>query len=126
MKILILLLSLTSLHSFASSKRTDLFDCAYLGDSPLERVIISEMILGKRTYHQLEMISIIDGYEETKSRKVNFKSRHNDKILEFTTGSLRIKIDLFQNISFGRIPDFNIHSYDWHCKEVQSPNILLK
>lgn len=119
MKILILtfVLFITSFNVFAAGKRVDLFDCAYMAESPLERVIISQVTLGRKTHHQFEIHSIISGFEKVKIVKVNLLKLHNDNIFHFTNGNSRIKIDFVQNLSFGRIPDFDVHSHDWHCKE---------
>lgn len=123
MKILTLtfILFMISFKTLASEKRVELFDCAYLANSPLERVIISEVTLGRKTHHQFELHSIVAGFERVKTIKVNLLRLHNDNIFHFTNGNTRIKIDFVQKKSFGRIPDFDIHSYDWYCKPKGMP-----
>lgn len=121
--LLITLLALPVIQSQAAS-RVQLFDCAHTNtSSALERLNIYETTKGRNTYHEIDIVAYESGVERINTRKVYLQSRYDDKVLEFSTGSFRIRIDRVRPNggylwAFARVPDYGVHSFDWKCKEI--------
>lgn len=106
-------------------KREKLFDCAHLKDnSPVERVYIHKSHFGNNDpFYELEIVVHQEGLTSSYFEKVNLIKIYDGKILHFTKGNTRIKIDLVRKkeekyFTFARIPKYNIHSFDWVCKKL--------
>ena len=105
-------------------KRKLLYDCVYLKDnSQLERVYIYQSRFGSaRPFHEFKIFYLKDGYSKNYFKKVRLNSQYDGKILHFSNGNTRIKIDKVRvkegkYWTFGRIPKFKVHSFDWACKD---------
>lgn len=122
---LVLALSIVSLTSFAkiTPKRVALFECAHLKEgTPVDRLFIYESTLGRRTFYEAEVKLLQMGIESSYFTTLNLVSKYNGKILHYTNGNFRVKIDKVQvneqkYSAFARIPEYEIHSFDWTCKD---------
>lgn len=119
----ILILALPVLTAQGGS-REFLFDCAHTNNSsPLERLQIFERTKGSNKFFEVDSVAYIGGIEKVSTKKVNLISKYDGKILEFTTGNFRVKIDYVRDNggylwAFARVPDYDVHSFDWRCKEI--------
>lgn len=115
--------------SFATSteglnpQRERLFHCVNFGEPELaEELFIVESRLGRTTFFEVE-VPYLDGNEEkTFFRKLNLISKYDGRVLLYTTGNYRVKIDRVFPIekkykAFVRLPYFDVHSLDWFCKD---------
>lgn len=124
MKLLIAVI-LTSLGHLALAAPVEekLFDCAHLEETSIvDRIVISKFTLGRNQYYELEVKLMIQGMEESYSKRVNLISKYNGRVLHFTNGNHRLKIDRTfpregKYPAFGRVPEYDIHSFDWICKD---------
>lgn len=124
MKFLIatILISLGPL-AWAAPKQERLFDCAHLDETSIvDRVVISKFTLGWNFYYELEVRLQIQGPEQSYSKRVNLISKYDGRVLHFTNGNHRLKLDRTfpqegKYPAFGRIPEYDIHSFDWVCKD---------
>lgn len=126
-KILSLVFSLTFLPVSSSQaealEREYLFDCAHTrAHSPLERLNVYEIRKGRKLYYEVDMVSYENGIEKVNTKKVFLLSRYEGKILEFNAGDFRMKIDRVRPNegylwAFARVPEYDVHSFDWKCKE---------
>lgn len=87
----------------------------------MEELFIVESQLGSNTFYEVE-VPYNDGEVKTFFRKLNLIRSHRAKVLTFTTGNYRVKIDRalpFEKKfkSFVRLPNFDIHSSEWFCKD---------
>ncbi len=120
---LILLLSTTSFAGL-NPKRERLFHCKnFARVIKIEELFIVESRLGSNTFYEVEVpYNDIDGKNLTFFRKLNLIKKYEGRILTFTTGNYRVKIDRAFPIekkykSFVRLPKFDIHSTEWFCKD---------
>lgn len=124
MKILLTTI-LISLNSFvwAAPKQKRLFDCAHLDETSIvDRIVISKFTLGRNFYYELEVKLLIQGHEQSYSKRVNLISKYDGRVLHFTNGNHRLKLDRTfpregKYPAFGRVPEYDIHSFDWLCKD---------
>ncbi len=128
MKIITLLVLATlSFSSFAQLElggaREYLFECRNFGPrEEVNELFIVESTLGRRTYYEVEVPYISNGEEKVFSRKLNLISKYDGKVLLFTTGNYRVKVDRampdhMRYKTFVRLPNFDIHSTHWFCKD---------
>ncbi|MCR9203743.1 MAG: hypothetical protein NXH75_04135 [Halobacteriovoraceae bacterium] len=122
-------LFLTTLFLFPSSaglnaKRERIFHCMDFGRViHVKELFIVESKKGSRTYYEVEVpYKTLDGEKKTFFRKLNFISKYEGRVLEFTTGNYRVKIDRAMPVekkykAFVRLPRFDIHSTHWFCKD---------
>lgn len=123
--LIVLAISVVSLSSFGKlePKRIALYECAHLKEgTPVERLFIHESTLGARTFYEAEVKLLEMGIESSYFKKLNLISKYDGKILHFTNGNFRVKIDKVQvnekkYSAFARIPEYEIHSFDWNCKD---------
>jgi len=126
MKKLSLLILFFFIHSIAHAglnpKRTRLFHCRNFGPAELvEELYIVESVLGRNTFYEVEVPYYQDG-ERVFYRKLNLIEKYNGRVLLFTTGNYRVKIDRVFPVdmkykTFVRLPNFDIHSTNWFCKD---------
>lgn len=89
----------------------------------IEELYIVESKLGRNTFYEVEVpYSDIHRNEQTFYRKLNLISKYEGRVLTFTTGNYRVKIDRAVPIedkykAFVRLPNFDIHSTEWMCKD---------
>jgi hypothetical protein len=118
-----ILLLINSMLSFSAAYEEKLFDCAHLNETSIvDRIVISKFILGKNHYYELEVKLMIQGMERSYSKRVNLISKYDGRVLHFTNGNHRLKIDRTfpregKYPAFGRVPEYNIHSFNWVCKD---------
>lgn len=120
----IFLASLFSFNTFGA-KRNFLFECAhYKTSSPVDYTRIYEVTKGAKTTYEVDVHAFDHHGESSFTKRVNLLTKYDGKILEFTTGNFRIKIDYVRTPispgtlwAFGRIPEYDIHSFDWTCKQ---------
>ncbi|EQC43792.1 hypothetical protein [Bacteriovorax sp. Seq25_V] len=126
MKLSLLLLStISTLNTYAAplAKKELLFECPHKKtSSPVDRLFIYKKTLGSKETYEVEVQAYQNGIDKTYSKKVNLISKYDGRILEFTTGNFRVKIDKVRENedkfwAFARIPEYDIHSFDWSCKE---------
>lgn len=106
------------------ASREYLFDCAHTDvNSAVERLNIYETTKGVNVYHEVDVVAFENGVEKIDTKKVFLKSKYKGAILEFNGGNFRVKIDRVRANNgylwaFARVPDYDIHSFDWKCKEI--------
>ena len=107
-----------------AAKRQRLFECRNFGSrSTVNELYIVEATLGKKTTYEVEVPYYSQlGEQETYTRKLNLIEKYNGKVLLFTTGNYRVKIDRAIPVemkykTFVRLPYFDIHSTQWFCKD---------
>lgn len=104
-------------------KRKRLFHCRNFGNpEEVEELFIVESTLGRNQYYEVEVPYRILNQEKTFFRKLNFISKYEGRVLLYTTGNYRVKIDRAIPVekkykSFVRLPKFDVHSTDWFCKD---------
>ena len=117
------LLLINSMLSFSAVREEKLFDCAHLDETSIvDRIVISTFTLGRNHYYELEVKLMIQGMEKSYSKKVNLISKYDGRVLHFTNGNHRLKIDRTfphegKYPAFGRVPEYDIHSFNWVCKD---------
>lgn len=112
-----------SLSSALAPSRTALYDCAYMkDDSFVEGLTVYQSKLGSREFYEVEVRANVEGeYRET-FKTVNLVSTYGGRVQTYGTGNFRVKIDrVFPTDgkfkAFARIPQYNMHSLDWTCKD---------
>lgn len=125
----LLVLMATSSHAKLKPKRTQLYHCVnYDTNSHVTDAIIYESKFGNNhPFYEIEVF--VDNLNQDKEfsyiKKVNYLSKYNQKIETFTTGNFRIKLDHVrpgidgQIWAFARIPEYQVHSFDWSCKDIE-------
>ncbi len=117
----ILLISSNSQGALQAKKEL-LFECPHKkANSPVDRLFIYKTTLGSRVSYEVEVQAYINGHDKSFKKKVNLVSKYDGKIIEFTTGNFRVKIDKVRETegkywAFARVPQYDIHSFDWSCK----------
>lgn len=118
----ILCLLLLSLSSHSRTNRERLFHCRNFGQIVMvEELYIVQTKKGTRTYYEVE-VPYNDGVDKTFFRRLNLIKTHGARVLSFTTGNYRVKIDRAMPVekkykTFVRLPKFGIHSTEWFCKD---------
>lgn len=103
--------------------RERIFHCMNFGNyERVEELFIVESKLGRNEFFEVEVPYIFNGEEETFYKKLNLIEKYQGRVLLFTTGNYRVKIDrVFPDNgkykSFVRLPNFEVHSLDWYCKD---------
>jgi len=114
--------------SFAglTPKREALYNCVnYDESSEVYGLTVYESYFRRgKVFHEVEVI--VDSAETKNSfKKVNLINIYEGRIQHFTTGNFRVKIDRVQKNedghmkTFARIPQFEIHSKNWSCKDAR-------
>lgn len=126
MKNLSLLALFFLVHSIANAglnpKRTRLFHCRNFGAPELvEELYIVESVLGRNTFYEVE-VPYFQDEERVFYRSLNLISKYDGRVLLFTTGNYRVRIDRAIPVelkykTFVRLPNFDIHSTEWFCKD---------
>lgn len=113
-----------SLQAEEKAKRERIFHCMDFGRViHVKELYIVETKKGSKTYFEVEVpYKGIDQVEKTFYRKLNLISKYEGRVLEFTTGNYRVKIDRALPMekkykAFVRLPRFDIHSTQWFCKD---------
>ncbi|MFG1501345.1 hypothetical protein ABMA70_14145 [Halobacteriovorax sp. XZX-3] len=126
--IFLILISSVTLAKFGS-KSQPLYHCVnYDGQSKVTDAMIYESQYGRGPiFHEIEVY--VEDTNQNKEfsyrKKVNYIPKYDAKVESFTTGSFRIRLDhvvggIDGNIwAFVRIPEYDIHSFDWSCKAVE-------
>lgn len=130
-KLLLSVMVLTSLNTMAGlkPKRTQLYHCVnYDESSKVIDAIIYESRHGKnRPFYEVEVF-VEDAFRNTEFsffKKVNYRPKYDAKVEAFTTGGFRFRLDhvskgIDGNIwTFARIPDYDVHSFEWSCKDIR-------
>lgn len=127
MKRLSLFLLILSSYSLAaneiSSSRKRLFHCRNFGpELEVEELFISEVTKGSRTHYEVEVPYNIQQKQKIFTRRLNLISKYDGRVLLFTTGNYRVKVDRALPVekkykSFVRLPRFDVHSTEWFCKD---------
>lgn len=130
MRLLLLLsfgLLFVSSSAFAglTPDRETMYSCKYLDDkSQVEGAMIYKSRFGRgEVFYEIEVLTELDGRESSFFKRVNLVSIYDGAIEHFTTGNFRIKIDRVSADenghmrAFGRIPQYQIHSKNWVCKD---------
>ena len=119
--ILFCLFSLT-ISAGLTPKRKRLFHCKNFDQIDMvEELFVLESRYGNNKFYEVE-VPYNDGKEKTFYRKLNLITKYEGRILTFTTGNYRVKIDRAIPVekkykSFVRLPNFGIHSKKWFCKD---------
>jgi hypothetical protein len=109
--------------ALTAPQQEKLYECAHLDErSVVERIFISKISLGRNIYYETEVKISIRGIESSYFTRVNMLSSYGGRVLHFTNGNHRIKIDKVRvkegkYWAFARIPKYDIHSFDWNCKD---------
>ncbi len=120
---LTIFLLINSMLSFSAVREEKLFDCAHLDEtSVVDRLVVSKFALGRNHYYELEIKLMIQGIEKRYSKRVNLITKYDERVLHFTNGNHRLKIDRTfpregKYSAFGRVPEYDIHSFNWVCKD---------
>lgn len=127
LSLLLFILFATNLFAQMTPKRERLFNCVhYSENSDLERIEIFESHFNpSKIFYELKLISNRNGYEITDFKKVNLLYLLGGRILHFTKGNVRVKINLINEKeqkfeTFARIPSFDVHSKNWGCKKTNN------
>lgn len=120
------LLSILPINAGLTPKRKALFRCVSLNDnSPIDDAFIYQSSFGQRSvFYEIQVNSLEDGRVINYYKKVNFISKYNGKVQEFTTGNFRIRVDKVRPSkdgnywAFARIPSHEVHSTNWSCKDI--------
>ncbi len=118
-----ILVALISISSAQNLKRERIFHCLNFGEIELaEELFITETTRGSRTTFEVEVPYREAGLDKTFFRRLNLISKYDGRVLLFTTGNYRVKIDRVfpeeeKYKAFVRLPRFDVHSKDWFCKD---------
>ena len=106
-------------------KREALYSCVnYDTSSEVYGAKIYASSFGQRKFYEIEVLYLDDYKEASLFKKVNLISKYGNRVQSYTTGNYRIKIDRVRADedghfwTFARIPDFDVHSQDWSCKDI--------
>lgn len=119
----LLMLSSTYADKGLSPKRTRIFHCRNFGQiNEVEQLYIVEAKKGSNTFYEVEVPYKQLDEKKVFFRKLNLISTYEGRVLTFTTGNYRVKIDRALPVekkykSFVRLPKFDIHSTEWFCKD---------
>ncbi len=89
----------------------------------VEELFIVKSKLGRNQYYEVEVpYKNFDDEKKTYWKKLNLIETYEGRVLTFTTGNVRVKINRVfpeekKYRSFVRLPNFDIHSQDWKCKD---------
>ena len=120
--ILLCLLSLNSIYAGLNVKRKRIFHCRNFDHiTMVEELFILESKLGRNIFYEVE-VPYNNGQDQVFFRKLNLIKTHGARVLSFTTGNYRVKIDRAMPVkkkykTFVRLPKFGIHSTKWFCKD---------
>lgn len=117
------LLSLET-QAFATPQRQRLYDCAYMADdSVVESLSVYDSQLGNRKFYEVgvRIVKATEAYEVF--RTVNLVNQYGGRVQTFGTGNFRVKINRVNPVegkfrAFARLPDYDMHSEEWTCKDV--------
>ncbi len=116
-------LGLTASANALAPQRTALYDCAYMNDdSFVEGLTIYHSVLGRREFYEVMVRASVDGdYRET-FKTVNLVSTYEGRVQTYGTGNFRVKVNRVfptegKYKAFARIPQYDMHSQDWTCKD---------
>lgn len=109
---------------FAGSiSREALYDCAYMkDDSFVETLTVYHSTQGRREFHEVLVRANVAGEYRESFKRVNLVSTYEGRIQTFGTGNFRVKINRVfpqegKYRTFVRIPQYDMHSSDWTCKD---------
>lgn len=106
-----------------TSERNRIFHCMNFAQvAEIEELFIVETTKGRNTFYEVEVPYVELGQEKTFYRKLNLLRTYGGRVLTYTTGNYRVKIDRAiprdgKYKSFVRLPKFDIHSTEWFCKD---------
>lgn len=113
--------------AFASQEnnlsRKRLFHCRNFGEKEeVEELFIAQITKGTRTYYEVEVPYRQSNEIKTFTRKLNLIPKYEGRVLLYTTGNYRVKVDKVFPVekkykAFVRLPRFNVHSTEWRCKD---------
>lgn len=115
-------------EAFATPQRLALYDCAYMADDSLvESLSVYDSRLGNRRFYEVGVrLSSAAGVDEV-FRTVNLVNEYGGRVQTFGTGNFRVKINRVYPVegkfrAFARLPDYDMHSEQWTCKDVLEHN----
>lgn len=103
--------------------REALYDCAYMKtDSFVESLTVYHSTLGRREFYEVLVRARVGRDYREKFKSVHLVSTYDGRIQTFGTGNFRVKINRVfpeegKYRTFVRIPEYDMHSSDWTCKD---------
>lgn len=113
----------TQAYAELTPKREAIYHCMYdLNDSDIESLFVMKSKLGTNSFYEVQVNAFVDGSRKTTYRKVNLVETYGGRVLTFGTGNFRVKINKVYPVdghyrSFARIPEYDMHSEAWFCKD---------
>jgi hypothetical protein len=106
-----------------SFARKRLFHCRNFGpNEEVEELFIVRVQKGSRTTYEVEVPYGPLNEKKIFTRSLNLISKYDGRVLLYTTGNYRVKIDRVFPVekkykTFVRLPKFDVHSTQWFCKD---------
>ncbi len=109
-----------------SAERRWLYDCAHLNlNHDVDRIQLWEVVRGTKKAHEAWiLIKGSDARIQTQVKNVYLTSEYGGRILIFSAGTFRVKIDHVRVLehkypTFVHLDEPLVHSSEWVCKIVQ-------